>query len=663
MCDINILYDNLENEVPFCFMKMNDGECAVMDNPLNSDVVVSRGDQGTSELLSQKLIEALNHQQENYYVGVPCGYCALHHRNIAKKHILDSNRNIDDDKSFINANILINSNVNRTLDSLKKNLSNKPNIVVVINSQLASNIHRLVEFGITPSKIITVQERNAFEPDYPVVKDEWENFPNNTYVLCMCGPLGRVLCYEWFKNNPTFTCLELGSLFDPILKNRSYSYHQGTLPFCKECSSVKLEHMAFEDMITNYQDLQNEVFYLNSVYDYLNFYSYDIKKIYMVLRFRFKYDLNNEFYKNMLDQLNDILKQFVRKYKKMTKSAMYNEICHLFNIHNSYELDYLSTLYLSYFEKFSKDDTRIVKFYCGIANLDIDPSKTIFIFEELLKDLDLESDRRLFIEKKLKKLYDKNTTEIPKIIHLIYFKERELSEYHFRCIESIVRNMPNYKIIMHNDIEPLDNEYWKKIKECSQIEIVTKTRPREFDEFDLNHVQYQADVARLEILYEYGGIYLDLDMLIIKNFEEIFKSGHDFYICKEGKDTEIQESGLINSFLAAKPKNEFLKIWLDNFKTGLRMENWAYHIRETNRTLIGENPHYKIKYGICLLENTYFFPFPWHDRDAFENKREIKLDDKTYGIHLFDTILHDILIKNEFFPNVQIVAKKEGNDV
>jgi pyoverdine/dityrosine biosynthesis protein Dit1 len=70
------------------------------------------------------------------------------------------------------------------------------------------------------------------------------------------------------------------------------------------------------------------------------------------------------------------------------------------------------------------------------------------------------------------------------------------------------------------------------------------------------------------------------------------------------------------------------------------------------KTLIKENPHYKIKYGICVLDHEHFFPFPWHDRDAFENRREIVFHEKTYGIHLFDTILHDVLSRNEFFPGV-----------
>jgi len=655
MCDIrniHILYDNLDNNIPFCFVKMNDGECAVIDNPSQSDVVVSRGDQSSSEVLSQKLKEALNWQDENYFVGVPCGVCAGHHRNIAKKHIINQERNIDNDKTFLNANILINSNVNRTLDSLKKNLSNKPNIILVANPQLLANIHRLIKFGIRPSRIISVKDRNAFDSDYPIIKDEWKSFPDNTYVLCLCGPLGRVLCYEWFKNNKTFTCLELGSLFDPIMKNRSYSYHQDTLPPCRECCSTKLTNMAFSDIIPNYFELQNEIFYLNSIPDYLNFYGYDIDKIYNVLRFRFKGDENNDLYKKWLSELNERVYENAKKYKKLTKGGMYNEIINLYKKSSSRELDVLSSLYLNYFGKMNEPNSRTVKLYNGIANLNIDTTKTIRIFEELLREKALENDSRTLIETLLSKLYLKTDISIPKIIHLIYFRERDFCSYNLRCIESVIKHMPTYKIILHNDIEPVNNEYWEKLKGYYQIEIQKRERPREFDGFDLHYVQYQADVTRLEILYEFGGIYLDLDMLIIKNFEDIFKTDRDFYICKEGKDKENEMSGLINSFLASKPRNEFVKIWLDNFKTGLRMDNWAYHIRETNKNLIEENPHYKIKYGISVLDHQYFFPIPWFDRDAFENKREVVFQDTTHGIHLFDTILHEVLIKNEFFPGV-----------
>jgi hypothetical protein len=651
--NVDFLYNKLENKEPFCFIKLNDGEVAIIDNPTDKNVVVSRGDQTTCELLSEKLKECLNWQHENYFVGIPCCGCAGAHREIAKKHLSDTTINVDDHPNFLNANILINSNVNRTLDVLQNIFSNKQkHVIVVTNPELNANIDKLIQFGITPSRVILVENRNAFNSHYEVVKDEWTSFPDNSYVLCLCGPLGRVLCYEWFKNNSTFTCLELGSIFDPILKNRSYSYHQDTLPPCQKCSPVKLDYKSFSNVIPDYYKLQTEVFYLNSIPEYFHFYGHDIDKIFNSLRFRFKDDLNNSTYQQWLSELNEIMTGKLIQYKKMSKSGMFNEMVDLYNKKNMHEMKLISELYLEYFGRIFDTNTRVVKFYNGLSNLSVNQSKSIQIFENLLKDVDLEKDTRDYIEKYLKKFYTIQEDSIPKIIHLIYFKERDLCAYHLRCVKSIIKHMPDYKIIIHNDVEPHGNECWDALKQIEQIEIRSRERPREFDGFPLYYVQYQADVARLEILYEFGGIYLDLDVLVIRNFEELFNDKCGFYICKEGAEGPGVVSGLINSFLASKPKNEFLKIWLDNFKTGLRMDSWAYHIRDTNKKLVDDNPHYIIKYGIKVLNHHHFFPFPWFDRDAFENKREIIFEDTTYGIHLFDTILHGVLVNNEFFPNV-----------
>jgi len=346
---------------------------------------------------------------------------------------------------------------------------------------------------------------------------------------------------------------------------------------------------------------------------------------------------------------NIVIETCAIKYKQMVKSQLFREIVNLYNSRSLVELRLATDLYLDYFGKFSEKNTRLVKFYKGFANYSHDKPLAISTFEDLLRDGELDETTRFYSECNLTNLYPNSDVAIPKIIHLIYFKERDLCAYHLRCIKSILRHMPDYKIMLHNDIEPIGNVCWDELKTFSQIEVVYRERPRHFDGFDLKYVQYQADVARLEILYEFGGIYLDLDILVLRNFTDLFKSDKSFYISRETGD----HMGLINSFLAAKPKNEFLKIWLDSFKTGLRMESWAYHIRDTNKQLIGENPHYKIKYGIEILDHHHFFPVPWTDQAAFENKKTVVFKETTYGVHLFDTILHNILVKNAFFPDAE----------
>ena len=445
-------------------------------------------------------------------------------------------------------------------------------------------------------------------------------------------------------------------MFDPLLKNRSYSYHQNTLPKCDGCNPRKLEKRAFDEYIPDYTPLQNETFYLHDIPGYMYFYKNDTAQIKDSLYIRFKHELQNPLYIQWLTELYEIedeikhpIENSIKRYKKMTRNTMFQEIKQLYTHRSMKYLNILAELYLGYFKHIDDDDVRLVMFYYGFSTHGIDNNKSIEIYEELYKNKKILPDLKFYTRCNLEILYPKIAAPIPKIIHLIYFKERDLCSYHWRCIESIIKYMPDYKIIVHNDIEPENNECWNNIKQVANIEIVKRDRPRQFDGLDIHHVQYQADISRLEILYEYGGIYLDLDILLIRNFQELFADNKDFYISKEGPG---ENSGLINSFLAAKPGNEFLKIWLDHFKTGLRMDNWAYHIRETNKLLIDTNPYYLIKYNINIMEHIHFFPISWTDRDAFENRRDVQFDEKTYGIHMFDTILHGVLIKNEFFPNV-----------
>ena len=350
------------------------------------------------------------------------------------------------------------------------------------------------------------------------------------------------------------------------------------------------------------------------------------------------------------------------EYKNMNKSELYKAVRSAFYNGQTKIFEIISKLYLEYFGKLDENDTRQVFFYDAIAKKNVDRDYSIQIMETLLNQgSKLEEGLKVQIEKELKELYLKSPVDsIPKIIHLLYFGETEFHSYHYKCITSMINAMPNHKIVIYNKVEPSGNAYWDHLKTFSCVHIEKIEPPTSFDGFELKHFQYKADVVRIEKLYEHGGIYLDIDMLIFKNFEAIFETGHDFYISKENSDGE----GLINAFIASKPKNEFLKIWLDSFKTGLRMNVWAYHIRDSNALLLKENPHYYLKYNIGILNAQEFFSIPWSNTTAFATLcDETPRDPGVYGVHLFETILHHTLIGNPYLNVAAPVAKSDENMV
>jgi FkbM family methyltransferase len=360
-----------------------------------------------------------------------------------------------------------------------------------------------------------------------------------------------------------------------------------------------------------------------------------------------------------------IYMQIQNNYKYMDRMQMVTEIDRLYNQEKNYEkLVALADMYLEYFADFNKRDANYIRFYRACGNYVLHPKTAIKQYEEIV-DMpqpgpNAEHDEfpdhiRHYSICNLGQLYsrvynEEYNEEIPKIIHILFFGETDFYNFHHRCIHSMLQYMPDYEIWIHNSKEPVNNKYWDDIKK--HITIKKTEVPQQYDGYDLKYFQYKADVLRLEVLYNYGGVYLDLDMLIVKPFHDVFKSGHSFYISKEKQGQDC----LINAFLASKPKNEFIKLWLNEFKCGLRLGIWAHHIRDSNKKLLDEHPHYMHKYKIKLLEGNIFMPLHWTDGDTFSKSERVPYEFpvESYGTHLWETILGDIMKKNQFLNKQKI---------
>jgi len=391
-------------------------------------------------------------------------------------------------------------------------------------------------------------------------------------------------------------------------------------------------------------------------------------------------DLKNGSDTNMLSSSRKtrLIEYHRNNSKYMDRKQMLEEIHNQHHYHKTHEkLVAIANMYLEYFPTYNKRDTNYVRFYRASSNFILDPIEAIRQFEEIVDTPspspsnapngvnDNDSELPDFIKEtsaaNLGLLYPRDPcAEIPKIIHLLYFGETEFYNFHHRCIHSMLVYMPEYEIRIYNAREPpAENKYWQDIKAHPRVRIHKMDPPMFFDGFELKHFQYKADVVRLEVLYEHGGVYLDIDMLIVRPFHEIFASGHSFYISEEREGSAGRGSGaLINAFLAAKPKNEFIKLWLNEFKSGLRLGIWAHHIRDSNKQLIDNHPHYVHKYRIRVLDWKLFMPLHWQDTEAFIRSETVgggyEFPPESYGTHLWETILGDIMRKNEFLQKQKI---------
>ena len=93
---------------------------------------------------------------------------------------------------------------------------------------------------------------------------------------------------------------------------------------------------------------------------------------------------------------------------------------------------------------------------------------------------------------------------IPKIIHFFWFGDKELPDRDKKNIETWKKYCPDYEI-------KLWNEKNYKIPDIQYVQDAYKRQK-------WGHV---SDYARLDVLYQYGGIYFDTDVEVVKNLNPL----------------------------------------------------------------------------------------------------------------------------------------------
>lgn len=93
---------------------------------------------------------------------------------------------------------------------------------------------------------------------------------------------------------------------------------------------------------------------------------------------------------------------------------------------------------------------------------------------------------------------------IPPVIHYCWFGKKKMPDLYKNCIDSWHKLCPNYEIVEWNE----DN--------CDIDEI-----PFTRQAYDAGKYGFVPDYFRLKIIYEHGGIYLDTDVEILKNIDNL----------------------------------------------------------------------------------------------------------------------------------------------
>lgn len=260
-------------------------------------------------------------------------------------------------------------------------------------------------------------------------------------------------------------------------------------------------------------------------------------------------------------------------------------------------------------------EVRHIRELCAMNPNDITILVTHIFFPKLIKQLDqfpeLEDVECCVYQ--IMHAFDRQNTNItygkeqyiPKIIHYCWFGSNPLPELTMRCIKSWENHCPDYEIIRWDE---------------SNYDISHDQYTR--DAYKLGGWAYISNYARMKILHEHGGIYLDTDVELLRNLDPLLTfQGFIGYQAKYGFPDEGRGFGVV-------PKSSIVSEVLELYRYADYLTD-ADRYAPIWRVLMSRglelSGRFQLVDGIAVFPQEYFDPIDYWGLDATTSE--------SYSIH------------------------------
>ncbi len=186
---------------------------------------------------------------------------------------------------------------------------------------------------------------------------------------------------------------------------------------------------------------------------------------------------------------------------------------------------------------------------------------------------------------------------IPNIFHFVFGLKEQTEPFHlmyYLCLASCIEvNKPD-KVCFHYHHEPY-GEWWEQIKPKLHLRRIQPERfvaDYQYGDAFIGQYRYAhlSDFSRLQILYDEGGFYADIDTLFLRPFPVSCLSGK-FVLGKEKALLETKDGGsLCNAWIASAKNDEFCRLWLEQMPSSFD-GTWSNHSTLLPYRLSCQFPH------------------------------------------------------------------------
>lgn len=237
--------------------------------------------------------------------------------------------------------------------------------------------------------------------------------------------------------------------------------------------------------------------------------------------------------------------------------------------------------------------------------------------------------------------------KIPKIIHLCWFGHGEYDEKMKHCLKTWEEFAPDYKV-MKWDEDTFD------LDSCTYVR----------QAYDKKRWAFVTDYVRFKVLQQYGGIYMDTDMELVKPLDDLLDN--ETVLSFKQQALGMKQFGLTSGIIMTKANNTLFNPLIEQFEA----RSYINESGEEDVTPIAkfltdllrdrgirqDNTLQSID-GVTVYPNEYLCP----TIDLDNNTGDVEVTENTYAIHHFTGTWRTPDIMEKIMEKVR--NAKEGENV
>jgi mannosyltransferase OCH1-like enzyme len=209
---------------------------------------------------------------------------------------------------------------------------------------------------------------------------------------------------------------------------------------------------------------------------------------------------------------------------------------------------------------------------------------------------------------------------IPKVIHYSWFGTSQPSDLMKRCIDSWSSQLPQYQIVRWSDLEVSAKSAYAQ----------AAVEARNWGNL--------SNLLRYAVLYRYGGIYLDVDVEVLKSFDPLLEN-RCFFGCQQRRPTPWTVNSAV---MGAVPGHWFvghlLRCLMSDYSGQENASTTSVYVPSTELMKCGlkaysENPQ-KLD-DITIYPTHYFHPVSYERKDFLSDWRKQAKHD-SYSVHYWE---------------------------